>query len=115
MSRNQIAWATIAAAIIALPALAQPAASIDTGALTTNRAGPSSGDARPLPNVPTSPVIGGNTDPTYRSPSASGAMAPGTRPNQYLGMQAGIPHSPMRPGSVAGDAPGMGSTGARQR
>jgi len=115
MSRNLIAWAAIAAAIIALPALAQPAASTNTGALTTDRAGPGSGDARPLSSVPTSPVIGGNTDTTYRSPSASGAMTPGTRPNQYLGMQARIPHTSMLPGSVAGDAPGMGSSGARPR
>jgi len=115
MARNQIAWAAIAAAIIALPALAQPGTNTDTGALTTNRAGPSSGDARPLQNIPSSPVLGGNTDPNYRSPSASGAVVSGTRPNQYLGMQSGRHHSPMVPGSIAGDAPGMGSTGARQR
>jgi len=115
MSRNLIAGAAIAAAIIALPALAQPTATTNSGALTTDRAGPGSGDARPLFSVTTSPVIGGNTDTTYRSPSASGAMTPGTRPNQYLGMQAGVPHSPMLPGSVAGDAPAMSSSGSRPR
>ncbi len=120
MARNQIAWAAIAAAVIALPALAQPAISqpgtnTDTGALPTNRAGPSSDNTRQAQTIPASPVIGANTAPGYRSPSASGAIATGTTPNQYLGMQAGRPYTPMLPGSVAGEAPGMGSTGARVR